>query len=412
MKKKLQKAQNKVKKAIKVVKDAEKFAQAPMAGLGGAIGAKLGSRRIGRGIGGALGKLTGTGDYTVISNSLSRNSRILGDENVPSFGSATGVRVQHREYLGDVVASSVAGAFSIASYSINPGIYQSFPWLSPFATQFDQWCPHGIVVVYRPLSGNVSATGQLARVIIASDYDVKDVSYRTRVEMENSQFATSGNATQCIMHPIECAEKERLTRCLLTRSGPIDASDNVRFFDLCNLQIASAGATASQLLGELWITFDIEFFKAQLYGGLIGRSLQFCDFVSVGASAANPFGTSQTFLASSTFQITASATDLTFPASLTGGTFLVTLLITGGSTATTAPTLTFSAGCGAGPAVLSNGTTSLITNDTGTIQSIDFTVTLTGGPGLVMTVTLGAFTCPTTPTTRCYIAQINPVAGP
>lgn len=270
--KSIKKVQKKIKKIQAIAKRVEnvankvnKVANAPLRSAGGAIGAKLGSRRIGSAIGGGLGKIVGTGDYTVTGNTIARQSATMALDTVPQFlkrGNRE-TRVTHREYLGKVVASS-DGSFNISSYPINPGLFSTFPWLSQIAQNFDEWRPNGIVVVYKTMSSSYSGTSSLGIITIASDYDVSDPPYVNTVEMNNSDFAVSTNVATSLMHPIECVVSERPMRLLYTRSGPIASTDNLRFYDLCNVQVATEGCTADQVCGELWISYDISFYKAQI----------------------------------------------------------------------------------------------------------------------------------------------------
>jgi len=271
LKKKIQKAQAKAKKIVKEIKKAEQFANAPMRTTGRAIGGKLGNRKAGDAIGGILGRVFGTGDYYVKSNSLAVHG--IATDSAPTFTRAgRGMRVTHREFLGTVVAHATAGQFKNTSYLLNPGNPVAFPWLSNIAANFDQWQPNGIVVTYKNMSSSYSGTASLGTVVIASDYDVFDDIYSNKIEMENSEFCVSANCATDILHPVECNLNERFTRVLNVRDGSIPSGDNKRFYDLCNLQVATQGATANQFCGELWISYDITFYKEQIPKSLVDRS--------------------------------------------------------------------------------------------------------------------------------------------
>lgn len=314
----MKQAINKVEKVSRAVNS---ISRAPVKSLGGAIGKKLGSRRTGESIGAFIGKITGTGDYRVMSNSMGK--RGFSTDAVPQFtGKTRGVRVTHREYLGDVVASSTAGAFSVTSYAIQPALFSSFPWLASFAAQFDEWRPNGIVYCYRPMSSMYSGTSSLGTVIMATDYDVVDAPYVSKIEMENSEFAVSANCASAQYHPIECKMSERMANALFTRSGGV--SDSLRFYDLGNFQIATAGCTANQVCGELWVTYDITFMKPQLYGGISGGGILYSRYSLTSSTAAAPLGTSRSLTSGSTLRdLTLTSTTIAFPLSCIGGTFIV-----------------------------------------------------------------------------------------
>lgn len=137
------------------------------------IGDRFGLGSLGEAAGSGLAKLFGHGDY-----SLEKNSLVQGNIQGLKFDSngRRGVRITEREYIGDIRAngSLVSGAtvFDLASYPINPGMSNSFPWLSSVANQFEEWYPHGIVFEFISTSAEYNGTSQaLGTVITATDYE-------------------------------------------------------------------------------------------------------------------------------------------------------------------------------------------------------------------------------------------------
>jgi len=246
-------------------------------------------RKLGMFAGRLLGKITGTGDYTT---NLPPGGLPIEESAVPQFiktENSRETRIRHREFVGNIFASTTAGEFKIESFGLNPGNDSLFPWLAGIAQHYDEWEPHGAVVIFKTLTSTYAASQSLGTVIIASDYDVYDPTYTTKVEMANSEFAVSGNAAQNLMHPIECAVNERLTRVLTVKSGPLSLVDNKRFFDLANVQIASEGCLANQLLGELWVTYDFSFYKPQLPLNPGGLGIVHQMFTTTMSDRAAPF---------------------------------------------------------------------------------------------------------------------------
>jgi len=301
-----------------------------MTSLGGAIGGKLGSKRVGRSVGGFLGKITGTGDYRVSTNSIANSSATMALDTVPQFmkRNSRETRVTHREFLGKIVASPTVGAFNSQSFSLNPGLFETFPWLSNIANQFDEWRPNGIVVVYKSASSTFSGTSSLGIITMATDYDVLDPPYVNTIEMNNSDFAVSTNVAANLIHPIECAIKERPTRLLYTRSGPITTNDNLRWYDLGNFQVATEGCTASQVCGELWITYDISFFKAQINSTPLNVNPIAASYLSfTDITASEPYGVGD-YSEASTITPVLNADRLTIPnnnSAYTGRCFIISL---------------------------------------------------------------------------------------
>lgn len=258
----------KAQKEAKKLKKVAQFADKPLETTGGWLGNKMGERTFGRNAGKFLGRIVGSGDYTVRSNTLMTSS--WAGDTVPQFGAGgpRGIRVTHREYIGDIITSS-DGSFKIQQFALNPGLNTTFPWLAGIAAQYDQWKPNGIVAAFKTTASTYSGTAALGVVVMATDYDVDDPPYASKVEMENSEFAVSASVANSLLHPVECAMNERPTRVLYTRQGDVREK---HFYDLGNFYVATAGAAPSTNIGELWITYDITFYKEQIPRSLPGTS--------------------------------------------------------------------------------------------------------------------------------------------
>lgn len=202
--------------------------------------------------------VTGFGDYNVNNNTL------MTDNAPPMFtSSGTGIRVCHREYLGDISGSS---AFTLESYPINPGMHETFPWLAQVASNFEQFKLHGCIFEFRSTSADAlnSTNTALGTILMATDYDVYDASYASKADMAQAMFTCSGPPSRSLFHPIECDPSQLPTKLLYLRSGQIDTDGrDLRFYDIGNFQIATVGMQAASVIGELWVTYDVEFFKPQ-----------------------------------------------------------------------------------------------------------------------------------------------------
>lgn len=202
-----------------------------------------------------MGMASGHGNYSVSNNTiLSPNSQI------PQFSNlGQSVRCAHREFIGDINSST---AFALQSYAINPGLSGTFPWLSAIANQFEQYKIHGLMFEFRTTSSDAlnSTNTALGTMILATEYNVLLPSFTNKQQMENTIFSTSGKPSTTLLHPIECDPAQTPNQPAYVRSGATLIGDN-RLYDLGNFQIASVGSQASSVVGELWITYDITFYK-------------------------------------------------------------------------------------------------------------------------------------------------------
>lgn len=208
----------------------------------------------------ALGRLTGYGDYSGVTETN-------GPPVVNNGGKSNIFR--HREYIGDVISSATAGAFSISRFAINPGLVGTFPWLAPIANNYQEWIPRGIVFEFRPTSADAlnSVNTALGTVVMASDYNVLNNDFVTKQQMENSEFAVSIKPSVGAIHPIECDMKQTPINKMYVRSAPLQGAD-LRFTDLANFYIATVGLQGTSVnVGELWVSYEIEMMKPILASG-------------------------------------------------------------------------------------------------------------------------------------------------
>jgi hypothetical protein len=170
-----------------------------------------------------------------------------------------------REYIGDIYSGPLVGgstAFDNRPFKINPTNALCFPWLSIIASQYDQWEPNGIVFEFVSTSSEYNGASQaLGTVIMSTDYDILDAPYTTKQLAENADYACSTKPSQSLLHGIECDPRERPLPIMYTHSE----SGPSRFQDLGNFQLATVGCSVSDVsLGELWVSYDITFYKKQI----------------------------------------------------------------------------------------------------------------------------------------------------
>lgn len=228
-----------------------------LGGLAGPIGAK---------IGGSLGdwgaNILGMGDYKVEENTL------LSGNGVPSMhnSGARSMRVKHREFLGDITGSS---AFTTRSFTIQPGSSNTFPWLSRMAELFQSYRIHGMVFTFNSTSADAlnSVNTALGTVIMSTQYNVSQPPFTSKAEMEQYEYTVAGRPSRNLTHIIECDPSLQVMDHLFCRSGALPAGQDYQFYDWGTFQFATVGMQAAATIGELWVSYDIEFFKPRIQSG-------------------------------------------------------------------------------------------------------------------------------------------------
>jgi len=316
--------------------------------LGGAGGSALGAMyghpsagaAAGTGLGAALSRWLGQGDYTVRSNSLVNNLRA--DGSIPSMHrNDQTIVVRHKEFIGELTGSTTfTNKFSLP---INPGIATTFPWLSTVAAQYSEYRVRGMVYHYVPTSGmSVASTNPaLGSVMFQTSYRANEAAPVNKVEMMNEYWATEGRPCDEICHPIECDPKENPFNIQYVRTGPLAASDNILMYDLGTTRVCTTGNTTSNaVLGDLWVTYEIELKKPRVTSldTTLARSL-----TSSGTAADTIFLFGSTHTDQTTIPgAVVSNGNITFPGTLAGD-YLVVVSYTG-LTAASGPQLTVSGG--------------------------------------------------------------------
>ena len=365
--------------------------------LGRSLGALVGQSDLGGSLGDLAGKglskWFGKGDYNIKSNSLIHGDMRQMQTAKFSTSGKRGTRIVEREFIGNVTASSVVGQFANTFYPINPTNRATFPWLSGIAQLYDQWEPDGIIFEYISTSSEFNGTSQaLGAVIAATDYNNEDPIYTNKQQMENSDYACSTKASSNLQHGIECDPSERPTLVLYTKSAIANTST------LGTFQIASEGcSTSSVKLGELWVTYDITFYKKQLvlpssdavfYHGLSG---------SIAATAGyltnmNTLGTSGNFVLS---QQIGTGSTIRFPTSVVVGQYTVELIATNASVVGMLPI-----------AFVNCATTGYFQSPAGTACTLSLGLTITGSPASIQ---FGLVTTSTATDVHLFISEVNPL---
>jgi len=224
-------------------------------------------------LGGMAGNLvdsavSGLGDYRVKSNSL------METQGPPTVrNSKTVFAMQHREYLMDIYGSTT---FNLTSFPINPGLQQTFPWLASQALSYEQYKLKGLLFEFVTTSGtSVGSTNTaLGTVIMATEYNSQLPLFSSKFQMENHEYANSFVPFKDNLHPIECAPKDTTISHLYVRVGTGTAY-NPLLYDMGIFQIATVGMQAGvTAIGELWVTYDIEFYKPTIPTSLSGTQPQ------------------------------------------------------------------------------------------------------------------------------------------
>lgn len=289
--------------------------------LGGAVGSFLGGK-----IGHLVEQITGFGDYKVVSNSIMSGG--VSPPSIVNSANKGGVIVRHREYIGDILATT---GFTLQQFSLNPGLLQTFPWFSQMAMAYEQYRMRGALFEFLSTSSDAllstATSTALGTVNMATLYDVTDAPFSDKRTMLNHEWSNSRKPSVSFIHPIECKASYNPNNLYYTRAAGVPPGADPARFDFCKFCIATEGMQAAGgVLGELWITYEIELFKQQYH------PLVYTDhFRLTGVAAATPLGTGTDLVNAANVarggtlggSINTAGTIYSFPANVGSGLYLV-----------------------------------------------------------------------------------------
>jgi len=348
--------------------------------------------------------LLGGGMYDITQNSLT--DAVRPSENglrvqVPSMHSTNeSVVLRHSEYLFDLSSSSL---FTTTSVSINPGIEGSFPWLSSIATNFTEYKFRGLAYEYRTTSVDAlnSINTALGYVVMAPVYNPDYPTPTSKIALEAQMGAASGKPSNDILCLVECATNNP-TKTLYVRDG-IAVPSTPLMYDLGQLVIATGGQQNANVIGEVWVTYEIELFKPNFSSGALLSNANYARYTSTSATNAAPLGTSRSkaydnFFGVPTPGLAISNTVIIIPSGNIG-TYVLQLHWYGAPVTWVPPVVTYSSGL-SGVRTYTNGTSDLMISPfsgalvtTTTQLTVCFAIT---NPSVNNTLTIGtAGTIPT-----------------
>jgi len=302
-------------------------------GQGGYFGDLVG--KAGSWLGGMAGNaldtvVSGLGEYKVKANTL------METQGPPAVrNSKTTFAMQHREFISDVYGSTT---FNLASYPINPGVAATFPWLASQALSYEQYKIKGMLFEFISTSGTSigSTNTALGTVIMATEYNSQLPLFTSKFQMENHEFANSFVPFKDNLHPIECAPSETTIDHLYVRVGS-GTTYNPLLYDMGIFQIATVGMQAGvTAIGELWVTYDVEFFKPTIpttSGGTQSVHLYWNSNLGSAPTPSLPYA-NMTYKTGGSGNTSATQTTIPVP---TVGRYVFAYVVTGASTATALP---------------------------------------------------------------------------
>jgi len=282
---------------------------------------------MGRGMYAGRGLYDGRGSYSNVMMSGSTKSV----PEVTSSGDESGaICISHREYVGDIFGPATTGVFDVIAFPLNPGLEQSFPWLSQLAANYEEY--EFIQLIYE-LKSSIqdvnSANGQVGTLISATNYNASQPLFTDKPSMSAYYGSISSKTTDDFIHGVECDPRKLSgAAAKYVRTNPVLSGEDLKTYDHGIFQIATHNIPSGMLngtLGELFVQYKVMLRKPKFLTGR-GLAITRALFVSGGSeSATNIMGTNALLLSGQQNNLkvkldvsVANSIKITFPAYFAG----------------------------------------------------------------------------------------------
>jgi len=221
-------------------------------------------------------KAAGYGSYVTNRLVNKGHDRISG---VPMFKdeSDTGaLKFVFRELVADIYAPKTAeeaAQFQKQVFEIQPGLYQSFPWLSQIACNYEQYKVNQLIYTYKPsVQGNVTTTsGIVGDVMLASQLNKRDKQFEDAEQLQASHGAAVGLVSDHISIGVECDPKKTPGDDVKSiRYQGLSDDRDLQDYDKGKVTIATRNlpsALVGQQIGKLYVSYNITLQRQKIVSG-------------------------------------------------------------------------------------------------------------------------------------------------
>jgi len=137
---------------------------------------------------------------------------------------------------------------------INPGLAQTFPWLSSIARNYESHHFNRLCFNYE----TQSSTSKSGTVILSVDYDAADSTPLTKQEQLQMHDAVRSAAWNESCFECSNADLSR-QKSKFNRSGALVANQDIKTYDDGFLVVGVSGMADATAVGELYVEYDVEF---------------------------------------------------------------------------------------------------------------------------------------------------------
>lgn len=170
------------------------------------------------------------------------------------------VMVAQDEMITTVNSPSISNAFQTQRFSINPGLAETFPWLSQMTLAYLKYKIHKLEFYFLPDVSAYATEGVRGKIMLSIDYDASGSSPATPQMVDATDPHVSAMAKEkCSLVGMPSRLNGEKEGNKFIRTGAVPAGNDIKTFDAGNLFFSAYGfSTTAALLGELHVSYQIE----------------------------------------------------------------------------------------------------------------------------------------------------------
>jgi len=241
------------------------------------------------------------------------------------------IRVIHREFMGDVVGTA---DYSVVTIPIQPGIPNSFPWLSSIAVNYETYHFKKLRFHYLPQCPSTAP----GAIYMACDFDATETPPANKRDLMSYWGAIRAGVWSEASMSVDSKDLSKYQQYYVRNSL---STQDLKLSDVGNFFIATQGAVDFEPLGEIYVEYEIELITPQVNSNQNSNLNSQC----VTCTSVIPPSIASAVQASTGGNIiTVSPSTITFHKV---GRWAVRLIFSGGALNNTTP-ITWSTGAGVG----------------------------------------------------------------
>jgi hypothetical protein len=176
-------------------------------------------------------------------------------------------RVTHEEYIRDITTSA-SGAYKLDRLQINPGILDSFPWLSQIAANYESYRFAKLEFKFKT-SMPTTASGFVMYTPDSDPTEQSPTEKKIQLQMEHTKRCPVWNDMSL---PIPVSRFLDRYKEYYVRDGPVNNQGvvDLKLYDACSLYISTEQVTLPGVfntpvdIGELWVSYVVDLLHPQL----------------------------------------------------------------------------------------------------------------------------------------------------